>query len=181
MVEQELKRRANPDDYDSFKEWAKANKWLILLSPIYLVFGLVASILSLMAKMVGITYKEMNIFIYYFVIPFSWCFLLDVRLIGYITIPLQTEEQFRYDGAGRWITFPLLSCLWCLLWAYIIYRNRYTFRDWCSRAFDNSVKFLLWFRIIGWNYYISSVIICVIIPLLVYCVLIYLCNPKVIS
>ena len=55
----------------------------------------------LMAKMVGITYKEMNIFIYYFVIPFSWCFLLDVRLIGYITIPLQTEEQFRYDGAGR--------------------------------------------------------------------------------
>ena len=88
MVEQELKRRANPDNYDSFKEWAKANKWLILLSPIHLVFGLVASILSLMAKMVGITYKEMNIFIYYFVIPFSWCFLLDVRLIGYITIPV---------------------------------------------------------------------------------------------
>lgn len=179
MIEEDLKRRANPDNYDSFKDWAIANKWHILLSPIYLIFGLVAAILSLLAKTVGVTYKEMNICIYYFVIPLSWCFLLDVGLID-ISIPLQTEKQLRYDGAGRWITFPLLSLLWCLLWAYIIYCNRHTFRAWCSRAFDNSVKFLLWFRIIGWNYYISSVIICVIVPLLVYCALIYLCYAKAI-
>lgn len=177
MTEEELKQQANPKNYSSLWEWFKANKWLVLLSPIYLIFGLVAAILSLMAKTVGVTYKEMNICIYYFVIPLSWCFLLDVGLID-ISIPLQTEEQLRYDGSGRWITFPLLSFLWCLLWAYIIYRNRHTFKTWCSRAFDNSVKFLLWFRIIGWNYYISSVIICVIVPLLVYCALIYLCYAK---
>ena len=181
MIEQELKQRANPDNYDSFIEWAKANKWLILLSPIYLIFGLVAAILSLMAKMVGVTYKEMNIFIYYFVIPLSWCFLLDIGLLGYIQIPLQSEEQLRFEGCGRWISFPFLSVLWCIFWAFIIYINRRGFRAWCVRAFDNSVKFLLWFKVVGWNYYVSSVIICVLIPALIYCGLIYLCYAKTIS
>ena len=43
MIEEELKRKANPDNYDSFGAWAKANKWLVILSPIYLIFGLVAA------------------------------------------------------------------------------------------------------------------------------------------
>ena len=33
--------------------------------------------------------------------------------------------------------------------------------------------FLLWFQKIGWNYIVSSVIICVVIPILVYIELIY--------
>ena len=151
-AEEELKRKANPDNYATFGEWVKANKWLVILSPIYLIFGLVAALLALLAKLCGITYKEMNIFVYYFVIPISWCFMIDY-----------------------WLNMPLFSCLWCLLWAFIIYHNRHGFRTWCVRAFDNSVKFLLWFRTIGWNYYISSVIICVIAPIIVYVGLFYLC------
>lgn len=170
MVEQELKRRANPGNYDSFKEWAKANIWLIILSPIYLVFGLVAGILSLMAKLMGVSYKEMNIFVYYFVIPISWCIMIDHSILGYIRIPISTEPEC---GTSLWFSLPKLSFLWCALWALIIYVNRHGFRAWCSRAFDNSVKFLLWFKIIGWNYYVSSVIICVIIPILIYVVLLY--------
>ena len=77
MIEKELKQKADPENYDSFGDWAKANKWLIILSPVYLVFGLVVAILSLMAKLVGITYKEMNIFVYYFVIPITWSRMLD--------------------------------------------------------------------------------------------------------
>ena len=143
------KEQVNPKKYSSLGEWTKANKWVIILSPVYLVFRLVAVMLALMAKLVGITYKEMNIFVYYFVIPLSWCALLDI-------------------ACERLWSFPLFSCLWCVLWAFIIFYNRHGFRAWCVRAFDNSVKFLLWFQRIGWNYYVSSVIICVIIPILVY-------------
>ena len=47
------------------------------------------------------------------------------------------------------------------------------FRNRCDWAFRISVDFLLWFKKIGWNYVISSVIICVVIPILVYIELIY--------
>ena len=172
MNEQKLKQRANPNNYDSFMEWAKANKWSKILSPIYLVFGLVVGILSLIAKLTGITYKEMNIFVYYFVFPISWCIMIDHSILGYIRIPISTEPEC---GTSAWFTFPMLSSMWCALWAIIIYINRHGFRAWCVRAFDNSVIFLLWFRTIGWNYYVSSVIICVVVPILIYSFLIYLC------
>jgi len=38
--------------------------------------------------------------------------------------------------------------------------------------FEASVRFLLWFQRIGWNYEVSSVIICVIIPIIIYILLI---------
>jgi hypothetical protein len=174
MIEEELKQKANPNNYASFGEWLKANKWLVILSPIYLIFGLVAALLALFAKLFGITYKEMNIFVYYFLIPISWSFIIDVFLLQ-IQIPLQSEEYYREFHCGGWWNVHLLSDLWCMLWAFIIYNNRHGFRAWCVRAFDNSVKFLLWFKVIGWNYYVSSVIICVIVPLLVYVGLFCLC------
>ena len=58
MVKEEFKKKANPENYCSFSEWAKANKWLIILSPIYLIFGIVAVVLAFMAKLIGITYKD---------------------------------------------------------------------------------------------------------------------------
>ena len=47
------------------------------------------------------------------------------------------------------------------------------FRDRCDWAFMKSVDFLLWFKKIGWNYVVSSVIICVVIPILISVELIY--------
>lgn len=172
--EEELKRKANPRNYDSFGAWVKANKWLVILSPIYLIFGLVAAILALLAKLFRITYKEMNILIYYFVIPLTWCRLLDSILGTIVEYPHYTDDEIRWYGAVHVVTLPILTLLWCLLWVFIIYYNRHNFRKWCERAFDNSVKFLLWFKAIGWNYYVSSVIICVAVPMLVYWGLIYL-------
>ena len=101
MIEQELKRRANPGNYASFKEWTKANKWLIVLLPVYLVFGLIAGILSLLAKLTGFTYKEMNIFVYYFVIPISWCIMIDHSILGYNRIPISSENVTWADASSR--------------------------------------------------------------------------------
>jgi len=179
MIEEELKRKANPDNYCSFSEWAKANKWLVILSPIYLVFGIVAAVLSVMAKLVGITYKEMNILVYYFAIPITWCRMLDSIFGTIIHYPSYTEEEIISLGCVRYVAIPVFTVLWCFFWVFIIYYNRRGFRAWCERAFDNSVKFLLWFKVIGWNYYVSSVIICVVIPALVYWGLIYLCYAKI--
>jgi hypothetical protein len=47
------------------------------------------------------------------------------------------------------------------------------FRARCDWMFDKSVEFLLWFKKIGWNYVVSSVIICVVIPVLIYVELIW--------
>ena len=47
------------------------------------------------------------------------------------------------------------------------------FKDRCDWAFMKSVEFLLYFRKIGWNYIVSSVIICVVVPVLIYVELIY--------
>ena len=179
MIEEELKRKANPDNYDSFGAWAKANKWLVILSPIYLIFGLVAALLALLAKLFRITYKEMNIFVYYFAIPITWCRMLDSILGTIVHYTSYTEEEIVSLGAVRYMAIPVLTVLYCLLWGFIVYYNRHGFRAWCERAFDNSVKFLLWFKVIGWNYYVSSVIICVVIPVLVYWGLIYLCYAKI--
>ena len=41
------------------------------------------------------------------------------------------------------------------------------FRLFSDSLFDKSVKFLEWFKLIGWNYVVSSVIICVFIPIIV--------------
>ena len=126
-----------------------------------------AALLSLLAKLVGITYKEMNIFVYYFVIPITWSRMLDTIFGTIIQYPSYTEEE--------------IISLWCILWVFIIFFNRRGFRAWCERAFDNSVKFLLWFKVIGWNYYVSSVIICVVVPVFIYCSLIYMCYDNIFS
>ena len=174
MRDKGLNKKTSPDNYDTFWDWAEDNRWQVLFSPVYLVFGLVAVLLALLARLVGVTYKEINIFVYYFAIPISWCLIIDKCLLP-ISIPLTSEADYIAFGVKRWLNIPLLSVLWCALWAFIYYYNRHDFRVWCERAFVNSVKFLLWFKVIGWNYYVSSVIICVLVPILVYCGLIYLC------
>ena len=175
MKNKGINKKISPDNYDTFWDWAEDNRWQIILSPVYLVFGIVAVILALLAKLVGVTYKEMNIFVYYFVIPITWCRMLDSIFGTIIEYPSYTEEEIVSLGAVRYMAIPVLTVLYCLLWGFVVYYNRHGFRAWCERAFVNSVKFLLWFKVIGWNYYVSSVIRCVLVPILVYCGLIYFC------
>lgn len=115
------------------------------------VFGAVALALKVMAKALHMTYNEINIIVYYLIIPLSWCVMIDY-IIG----------------------LPITTPIWILLWIYIIWSKRKFFKDWCDAAFKLSVDFLLKFKRIGWNYWKASVIICVVVPLIIYAVLIIL-------
>ena len=115
------------------------------------VFGIVAAGLNLIAKALHMTYNEINIIVYYLIIPLSWCIMLDY-IIG----------------------LPITTPIWILLWIYIIWSKRKFFKDWCDAAFKLSVDFLLKFKRIGWNYWKASVIIGVVVPLIIYAVLIIL-------
>lgn len=114
------------------------------------IFAIVAGIEHLIAKITGTTYNEVNIIVYYLVIPLSWTIMLD-----YIT------------------RMPFLTPLFLLAWIVFIWKDKMDFRTRCDFVFKKSVDFLLWFQKIGWNYIVSSVIICVVIPILVYIELIY--------
>ena len=115
------------------------------------VFGIVALGLNILAKLTGLTYREINIIVYYLIIPLSWCIMLDY-IMG----------------------LPITTPIWILLWIYIFWSKRKFFRKWCDVAFQLSVDFLLKFQRIGWNYWVASVIIGVVVPIIIYAVLILL-------
>ena len=114
------------------------------------IFAIVAGAEHLIARMTGATYNEVNIILYYLVIPLSWTLMLD-----YIT------------------RMPFLTPMFMSAWIIFIWKDKMIFRNRCDWAFKKSVDFLLWFKKIGWNHVVSSVIICVVIPVLVYIELIY--------
>lgn len=114
------------------------------------IFAIVAGAELFIAKLSGTTYNEVNIIVYYLVIPLSWMVMVD-----YIT------------------KMPFLTPMFILAWVIFLWKDKMKFRNRCDLAFDKSVDFLLWFKKIGWNYIVSSVIICVVVPILVYIELIY--------
>ena len=115
------------------------------------IFGMVAASLNILAKLIGMTYNEINIIVYYLIIPLSWCIMLDY-IIG----------------------LPITTPIWVAIWIYIFWSKRKFFRQWCDAAFKLSVDFLLGFQRIGWNYWVASVIIGVVVPIIIYAALILL-------
>ena len=122
----------------------------IILAIFLPVFAFVAALEHLIAKIPGTTYNVVNIIVYYMVIPLSWTIMID-----YIT------------------KMPFLTPILTSAWIIFCWKDKMKFRNRCDWAFGKSVDFLLWFKKIGWNYIVSSVIICVVIPILVYIELIY--------
>lgn len=114
------------------------------------VFFVVAGIEHIIAKFTGLTYNEVNIIVYYILIPLSWTAMID-----YITMQ------------------PLLTPLFLTGWGIFLWKDHMSFRGRCDWIFMKSVDFLLCFKKIGWNYVVSSVIICVVVPILIYVELIY--------
>lgn len=108
------------------------------------IFGIVAGVLHLIGRLFHLSYNEVNILLYYLLIPLLWCLLIDY-----------------------YINFPILTTIWILLWLYIFISKRKFFSQWCDTVFDISVIFLLKFQKIGWDYYKASVIICVVIPIVI--------------
>ena len=124
----------------------KVNNIPVLI--IMTISGVVAAALNMIAKALHMTYNEINIIVYYLLIPLSWCVMLDM-IIG----------------------LPIFTTLWSFLWLYLFWSKRKFFRQWCDVAFKLSVDFLLKFQRLGWNYWKASVIICVVIPIIIYIVL----------
>ena len=140
-----MKRKKEIIDWDGFSKFEMVV--MLIMVPI---FGMVAGVEHVIAKLTGATYNEVNIIIYFLLIPLSWASMID-----YIT------------------RLPLLSPMYLMAWIVFFWKDQMTFRDRCDWAFDKSVEFLLWFKKIGWNYVVSSVIICVVVPLFIYVELIY--------
>lgn len=132
-------------DWENFSKWEKAV--MVVMLPI---FAIVAGVEHIIAKVTGMTYNEVNIIVYYLLIPLSWAVMID-----YITM------------------MPILTPMYIIVWVVFLWKDPMKFRDRCDWAFDKSVDFLLWFKKIGWNYVVSSVIICVVVPALIYVELIW--------
>lgn len=118
-------------------------------------FRFVASALYAIAKMFGLTYNQVNILAYYLLIPLTWTVMLDIYI-------------------GRPITTIALLCIWL----GIKLGTWHVFGIWCDWAFERSVKFLNYFNRWGGNYVLNSVIICVVIPVLVYAGLVFMLIMK---
>jgi len=114
------------------------------------IFKIVANFLSFVAHKIRLTYNEINIIVYYLIIPFSWLCLLDIIF------------NFHYLKIA-FVIFTLGFIVGC--------RNFSTYSDW---LFDKSVSFLNYFNKYGSNYIASSVWICVSLPLIIYAILIFL-------
>ena len=127
----------------------------IVMAVMIPIFAIVAGAEQIIAKLTGLTYNEVNIIVYYLLIPLSWTVMID-----YITM------------------MPFLSPMYIIGWVIFLWKDPMKFRARCDWAFQKSVDFLLWFKRIGWNYIVSSVIIGVVAPALIYVELIYAINIR---
>ena len=110
------------------------------------LFWWVAKSLQSIARILHLSYNEINIIVYYLLIPLSWCIMLDC-LIG----------------------MPITTLLLIAVWAVIFLKVK-SFSEWCDKGFKLSQRFICFFG----EYVKYSVIICVFIPVLIYAVLITL-------
>lgn len=115
------------------------------------IFRKVANVLLRGASALDITYNEINIIVYYLLIPISWTIMLDFYL-GY----------------------PITTCALAFIWLGIKLGTCGRFREWSDWAFMRSVDFLNFFNRWGGNYVLNSVVICVVVPVFVYIGLILL-------
>ena len=114
-----------------------------------IIFRIVAGSLWYIGRLTRLTYNEINVVVYYFVIPYSWLLMLDA-IFG-----------FHYCAIFGGVFY-------FLFWLAI--KN---FRSFSDYLFDLSVRFLNSFNKYGSNYVASSVWICVTIPMLIYGFFIY--------
>jgi len=111
------------------------------------IFAIVYYSLLFLSRLTGLTYKEINIVVYYVLIPFVYILLID---------KIFKTHLFK----TTFIVFVLVFCF--------AVRG---LRDYAEWLFDQSVFFLQGFQKIGWNYTAASAIICVVVPLILFCLL----------
>lgn len=109
------------------------------------IFRKVAMALYNGATAIGITYNEINIIVYYLLIPLSWTIMFDC-----------------------WSGSPITSFALIFIWFGIKIGTWGRFREWSDWAFMRSVDFLNYFNRFGGNYELNSVVICVLVPIIIY-------------
>ena len=107
------------------------------------LFIIVRDSLIKISKLTGRSYNEINIIVYYYILPFFYLCIVDYKIESHILK----------------IIFSILVLL-----SIILIKDFKLFSD---SLFNKSVIFLKWFKVIGWNYIVSSVIICVFIPIII--------------
>ncbi|MDA0765620.1 MAG: hypothetical protein O3A87_01725 [Verrucomicrobia bacterium] len=117
-------------------------------------FQIVYSLLKWIAEVTGFTYNEVNIIGYYIILPFVYVLLADRILQKHVLKILHV--------------IGVTVCLFLIA-------DFTRFSDW---LFQESVDFLLSFQFLGWNYIVSSVLICVVFPAVVFIVMFHFAYPK---
>jgi len=117
------------------------------------LFNLIYKLLKWLSKLTGLTYREVNIIVYFIIIPTLFLFLIS-RI---------------YKKKHIIIVFLVLVFV-----SILIIPDFALFSD---KLFDLSVDFLNWFNHIGLNYVQASVVVCLIVPVLIVIILLYL-NKK---
>jgi hypothetical protein len=103
-----------------------------------------------LASMFKLSYHEINIILYFFVVPFSWFVMLDALFhLHYLKL------SFAFFCIG-------------------FFTGCSDFKPFATSLYRKSVYFLLYFNRFGSNYIASSVLICLVIPICIYALLIYL-------
>ena len=112
------------------------------------LFQITYEILMFFSQLTGFSYKEINIIVWFIIIPLSWAYLIDkIYKFNYLKI----------------ITAIVISLTLLFIDDFTVFSN------W---LFDISADFLRSFNVVGSNYVASSVIVCVLIPIVIYFVLI---------
>ena len=105
------------------------------------IFNVIYTGLVKISALIGFSYKETNIIIYYYAVPVIFAILIDYKIGTHL---------FK------------ASALIVFIVSFLFINNFTSFSD---SLFDASVKFLESFKVIGWDYTVASVVVCVIAPI----------------
>ncbi|WP_299229457.1 hypothetical protein [uncultured Psychroserpens sp.] len=111
------------------------------------IFDFTYKCLMLLSDSTGFSYKEINIIIWYICIPLSWAFLID-----------SIKGSYRFT-----IGYTIIILIGILVID--------SFSKFSNKLFNASADFLRSFDKLGANYTNASVIICILIPLIIYSLL----------
>lgn len=105
------------------------------------IFNVIYTGLVKISALIGFSYKETNIIIYYYAVPVIFAILIDYKIGTHL---------FK------------ASALIVLIVTFLFIDD---FTSFSNSLFDASVKFLQSFKVIGWDYTVVSVVVCVIAPI----------------
>jgi hypothetical protein len=104
-------------------------------------FRAVAKGLYYSGTLINLSYNEMNILVYFVIIPLIWAYIID--------------KMFRFH-------YVKLSLMLVILFCWVTFNNLSAF---CDDLFYACVIFLNLFRPIGIDYVAASVLFCLVLPI----------------